>query len=164
MYGVSCLGNAGVQGIGGAYKGPCSITQMQRALHRVSSPASGMTPICGPFPGSVQSHTQGCIGLPGRKPSCHEQRISCRSLRLGRGLRQCYPMVLGPPLTMAKTLTCSFEARITGNRPAATRISPFSHSGCAGAGTVLPSPARSSLCGGAWCCRSASARTLRHIP
>ncbi len=50
-----------------------------------------------------------------------------------------------------------------GSRTAASRISPSSRSRCDAAGTVLPSPPRSSLCAGASCCRSAYARMLPRI-
>lgn len=67
-------------------------------------------------------------------------------------------------ITMVKTLCPGTGARFRCSRSVAARILPSFRSASGAAGTAHPSPRRSIPCGGAWCCRSACARTPRHIP
>lgn len=52
----------------------------------------------------------------------------------------------------------------TGSRSATIRISPSSRSRSGAAGTILPSPPRSTPCDGASCCRSACVQRHPHSP
>lgn len=88
---------------------------------------------------------------PARQPGCPTVSGLPRRLRL-------------PAMTNGVMCSEPCPPSVTDNPTFAARISPSSRSGSGAAGRVPPSPPRSRPCGGASCCRSASARTPRRIP